>query len=211
PAQVSEPDPPPWPRRRRARGRSGRSVRPAGRPPARRCRASPPPEPVPPPAAGAESQAPKGTDALRAVFQGDPTRAWSLAELLEALDRRGWLTRSRRPEEGVRISLKRLVERGGAVRTPSGGWQLPPGHAVAPPEPPVADPAPPPLPEPVEAPGANTPSVPTEPVPGIAAEPVAGPAQEKEVPTPPSAPAFPRPGPRVASFGRPVGATISEL
>src|SRR5207253_2620 len=36
---------------------------------------------------------------------------------------RGWLPLSRRPEEGVRISLKRLVERGGATRTEDGRWQ----------------------------------------------------------------------------------------
>ena len=78
------------------------------------------PEPVDLP----EAEAPRGTDALRLVFESDVDRTWTLAELIAALDSRGWLPTSRRPEEGVRISLKRLAERGGAMRTDDGRWRL---------------------------------------------------------------------------------------
>lgn len=78
------------------------------------------PEPVDPP----EAEAPRGTDALRLVFESDVDRTWTLAELIAALGSRGWLPSSRRPEEGVRISLKRLAERGGAMRTDDGRWRL---------------------------------------------------------------------------------------
>ncbi|MFP5370422.1 MAG: hypothetical protein ACLGI3_06700, partial [Actinomycetes bacterium] len=113
------------------------------------------PEPVEPPAASA-GEAPRGTDAIRLVLASDPGRSWTLADLLAALGSRGWFPTSRRPEEGVRISLKRLADRGGAVRTDDGRWRLPDGaQAVATPgngaaqapeeqPPPATAPAPPP-------------------------------------------------------------------
>ena len=154
------------------------------------------PEPVEPPS-GSAADAPRGTDALRLVMEGDPSRPWSLAELIEALTARSWLPASRRPEEGVRISLKRLVERGGAVRTDDGRWRLPSaepaesGQAAAPEEAggswPEADPPPNP-----DAPAAE-----------------ASPAAEQR---PPATPPRPPPvRPRPASFGRPVGGTVTEL
>lgn len=152
------------------------------------------PDPVEPPA-GSATEVPRGTDALRLVLEGDPERSWSLPELLEALGARGWLPTSRRPEEGVRISLKRLVERGGADRTDDGRWRL----AGA------APPAPDPQPGPEERwPEAEPPLAPSAP----AAE--AAPAAEEPPPVPPPPPRPSPPTSRPAPFGRPVGGTVTE-
>lgn len=113
---------PPAPKAKRARAAGG-APSPTSTPAA--------PDPVAPPAGSAAGGAggdaapgpPKGTEALRVILDSEPGRAWSLAELLDALGSRGWLPASRRPEEGVRISLKRLVERGGAVRVDNGRWR----------------------------------------------------------------------------------------
>jgi len=175
---------------RSARVASARKA--AARPPAAK-QAPPPstpaaPEPVGPPAAGA-AEAPKGTDALRTVFEGAPERTWSLAELIEALGSRGWLPTSKRPEEGVRISLKRLAERGGVVRTDDGRWQLAAGAGAGggsgswPP---------------AEAP-------PAPDAPAAAAAPAAEQAPAEPPPTPPS------PAPEPAPVGRPVGGTVTEI
>jgi hypothetical protein len=146
------------------------------------------PEPVGPPAT-AEAEVPKGTDALRLVFEGEPDRAWSLAELIDALGARGWLPTSRRPEEGARISLKRLAERGRAVRTEDGRWRLaPPGQDAV---------------EPAPEPGRG-PTWPSAEPPTADDEPAA------EV-APASRAALVPPPPPSASFGRPVGGTVTEL
>ena len=125
----------PAPRRRAAPKRRSRSAAPATAAPS--ATATPAaPDPVEPPGVptprsaaatrpAAAGDPPKGTDALRLVLESEPTRTWSLAELLDALGARGWLPSSRRPEEGVRISLKRLAERGGAVRVADGRWRHP--------------------------------------------------------------------------------------
>lgn len=148
------------------------------------------PEPVEPPS-GSTADAPRGTDAVRLVLEGEPHRAWSLPELLEALGARGWLPTSRRPEEGVRISLKRLAERGGAIRTDDARWRL--TEKV------------PPTPEPEgdeRWPDADPPRA------GDAPDAEAGPAAgEPSRPAPPAPPPVPRP----ASFARPVGGTVTEL
>lgn len=157
------------------------------------------PDPVEPPARPPAD--PRGTDALRLVLESEPRRTWALSELIDALNARGWLTSSRRPEEGVRISMKRLVERGGAVRTGDGRWHLPgaePSQADGPAEPMPGD-------EPAHQadlwPEADPPVAPGAP----SAE--AAPAAD-----PPAAPPAPPPArPRPASFGRPVGATVTEL
>lgn len=164
---------------------------------ARPAAATPPPppptaEPVAPPA-GSVAESPKGTDALRVVFESTPERTWSLAELIDALGTRGWLPTSRRPEEGVRISLKRLAERGGVVRTDDGRWRLATAEAGAASDPeapwPPADPPPAP-----DAPAAQ-----------------AAPAVEQANPAPPVR-ATPVPPPnRPASYGRPVGGTVTEV
>lgn len=151
------------------------------------------PEPVEPPASSAP-EAPKGTDALRAVFESAPDGVWSLAELIDALEARGWLPTSRRPEEGVRISLKRLAERGGVVRTDDGRWRL-----AATQEPEGAE-------EGEEAP--RWPSAEPPPAPE-APKAHAEPAAEQAEPEPP-----PPPGeepPHSTSFGLPVGGTVTEL
>ena len=177
---------------RRARPK-GQGTGAGGAPPPQATPAAP--EPVEPPASSA-ADAPRGTDALRLVLEGDPQRAWALPDLLEALGTRGWLPTSRRPEEGIRISLKRLVERGGAERTDDGRWRLAGAAASAEPEP-----------EEEPWPEAEPPLAPDAP----AAE--AAPASTAEEPQRPPAPAPPPPRPpaRPASFGRPVGGTVTEL
>jgi hypothetical protein len=151
------------------------------------------PEPVKPLEAAPAADAPKGTDALRLVLASDPERTWSLAELLEVLGSRGWLPTSRRPEEGVRISLKRLAERGGATRTDDGRWRLA-SREASPAEGALDGPPWPP---------AEEPPMPTAP----AAQ--AAPAEEQ--PPPPEPPEPPPLAYRPASYGRPVGGTVTEL
>jgi hypothetical protein len=166
----------------------------AGSPPPQATPAAP--EPVEPPG-GSAADAPRGTDALRLVLEGEPQRAWALPDLLEALGGRGWLPTSRRPEEGVRIGLKRLVERGVVMRTDDGRWRLTP-RLAAEPEQAMPDDVAEPWPD------AEPPPAPDAP----AAQ--AAPAAEEPPPTPPPPPA-PRPPARPASFGRPVGGTVTEL
>jgi len=133
----------------------------------------------------AAAAAPKGTDALRLVLESEPGRTWSLAELIEALRTRGWLPTSRRPEEGARISLKRLAERGAAIRTEDGHWRLA-GADERLAESGRADPPP------------------------VVAE--TGPAPEQPHTEPPLTPAPPAvPPPRPGAFRLPVGATVTEL
>jgi hypothetical protein len=151
------------------------------------------PEPVEPPTT-ADGEAPKGTDALRVVFESDPQRAWSLAELIDALGERGWLPTSRRPEEGARISLKRLAERGGVARTDDGRWRL-------------AEPGAP-SPE-AGSDEENWPEAEPPLAPDAPAADAAPAAEEPGASVPP--PANPVPEPRPASYGRPVGGTVTEL
>ncbi len=167
------------------------------------------------PATARSSGASKRTDALRLVLEADPERSWALAELLDALGARGLLPASRRPEEGVRISLKRLAERGGAVRTEDGRWHAGGAHAQAGESPLPSTP----LPGPTSNPGTAADHE-AAPVPGPApsAAPELAPLDARPEPsstnvpeptvTSPAKPALP---PRPASFGRPVGATITEL
>lgn len=144
------------------------------------------PDPVQPPASPA-ADAPKGTDALRIVFESDPQRSWSLADLIGALGARGWLPTSRRPEEGARISLKRLAERGAAVRTDDGRWRLAGDDgSTSEASPHAGPPNGPPPPAEVTGPGST-----------VAPEPERAPG--------------PAPLPRPAGFGRPVGGTVTEL
>jgi hypothetical protein len=150
------------------------------------------PEPVEPPAAPA-ADAPKGTDALRLVLESDPGRSWSLAELLEVLGSRGWLPTSRRPEEGVRISLKRLAERGGATRTGDGRWRLTSKEAP-----------------PAEA-GSDGPTWPPAEDPPAPNAPAAQAAPAEEQPASPEPPEPPPLAYRSASFGLPVGGTVTEV
>lgn len=168
------------------------------------------PEPVEPPAAGHASstsaprqspdpEAPKGTEALRLVLESDPARSWALVDLLDALSEKGWLPTSRRPEEGVRISLKRLTERGGATRTEDGRWRAPGSTDGG-------------LPAADDAGGTWPPA--DEPDLAVVAAPAAdaAPAAEEADEAPEAEPA-PRPPPPAlpVSFGRPVGGTITEL
>lgn len=181
------------PRRAKPRTQPNGRAKAAGDPPP--ATATPAaPEPVEPTGAPA-ADAPRGTDALRIVLESEPQRTWALPDLLEALGTRGWLPTSRRPEEGVRISLKRLVERGGAERLDDGRWR----RAGAPgPEPAPRDPADDPADDPAADPAAVWPE----------ADPPLAPAPAAEEPPPP---APPPPRPRPASFGRPVGGTVTEL
>ena len=156
------------------------------------------PEPVEPPAA-APAETPRGTDALRLVFESEAGRTWSLGELIDALGAKGWLPTSRRPEEGVRISLKRLAERGRVVRTDDGEWRLTGSAEAEAPE--ATEP-----PESAETlwPESDAPPTPADPAPE-AVPPVGEPG-------PPAVASRPNPSPPPpASFGRPVGGTITEL
>lgn len=157
------------------------------------------PDPIEAPAAASgDPEAPKGTEALRLVLESEPARSWALPDLLDALSTKGWLPTSRRPEEGVRISLKRLTERGGAVRTDDGRWQAPGSAETAPAE---------------AATGAASGTWPSAMPPdrGVVAAPAvdAAPAAEETNvgpdPQPPPSPPLP------VSFGRPVGGTVTEL
>ena len=185
----ADPPPPPAARKRKASRAS------APRAPSRTTTPAAPVDPPPaaPSASGpaerdaAAADAPKGTDALRTLFDSEPSRTWSLSELLDALGSRGWLPASRRPEEGVRISLKRLVERGGAARTDDGRWTArSEGEAPAAPS---TDERWPPA---------------EEPDPAVLKATAAPEAAPPPPPPPPSAP-------RAASFGLPVGSTVTEL
>jgi hypothetical protein len=98
------------------------------------------------------ANAPKGTEAVRQVLGEDPSRSFNLAELQAELEARRWLAPSRRPEELVRINLKRLAERGGAVRNDDGTWRAASGPA------PEAAPEPDPEPDPAAAPVAEDPT-----------------------------------------------------
>ena len=72
----------------------------------------------------AGDEVPRGTDAIRAVLASEPGRGWSLQDLLAELGHRGWLPASRRPEEGIRIGLKRLADRNLVSRSDDGIWSL---------------------------------------------------------------------------------------
>lgn len=166
------------------------------------------PDPIEPPAAASgDPDAPKGTEALRLVLESEPARSWALPDLLDALSARGWLPTSRRPEEGVRISLKRLTERGGAVRTDDGRWQALGSAEAAPAEAAPAE----------AATGAASETWPSAEPPdrGVVAAPAvdAAPAAEETNGGPdPQPPPSPPPSPPLpVSFGRPVGGTVTEL
>jgi hypothetical protein len=183
------------PKKAKARAKGGRQAAAIPPPPPATPAA---PEPVEPPG-GSAADAPRGTDALRLVLEGEPQRAWALPDLLEALGDRGWLPTSRRPEEGVRIGLKRLVERGAVLRDDDGRWRLTP-RAAAEPEQATPDAVAEPWPEAEPPLAADAPAA------------QATPAAEEPPPTPPPPPPrAPRPAARPASFGRPVGGTVTEL
>ncbi len=217
PAEGADPTPAPS-RRAEPKKPAARSAKQAPPPPTSSPAA---PEPVDPPAAAPASgdpDAPKGTEALRLVLESDTTRSWALADLLDALGAKGWLPTSRRPEEGVRISLKRLTERGGAVRTDDGRWQAPEPAAAAPEADHPSGLAPaadnPSGPAPAADPPSGTWPPADPPDPGMAAAPAvdAAPADEASGAKEAQPPLPPPPPPALpASFGRPVGGTITEL
>ena len=73
-----------------------------------------------------------GTNALDLVVQvmeSDDRAAWAVAELLEAMQHRGWQTNSLEPINTVRTAISRLVKRGVLERVGVGSYRL--AHRVA--------------------------------------------------------------------------------
>lgn len=61
---------------------------------------------------GVEQPRPRGAEAVRRCLLDDVGGYYSVADLVQTLDERGWLPRSTNPANAVRTAAERLVEQG---------------------------------------------------------------------------------------------------
>lgn len=60
------------------------------------------------------NEPPRGAEAVRLVLQSDSGTPWTVSELVEALNERGWLPDSDNPANAVRAALNRLMDQDGS-------------------------------------------------------------------------------------------------
>lgn len=79
--------------------------------------------------------APSGVQAIRRLFEEDPTRVWSAGDVHEALETRRWIsTTTKHPRQGVEATISRLVRRGEVERLGRGRYRAA-GSPTSSPEP----------------------------------------------------------------------------